>query len=773
MLGFSIGFRALQSSQLAMDVLGQNITNFATKGYTRKDLHFGATSPIQVGRLGFFGTGVQISSVRSMRDSVLEGRLRSEQQLMGQLNAESLLLRNMEQFLGEPGEGALSGKLSQFFNSLSGLTSSPLDSALHRELVQGSEAIALGFRQQSTSMESLAEDARSSIRSDVQTVNSLAQQLAQNNKAIGKTAHQAGPEGELLDQQGRLLLELSDYANLQVVQRDRGTIDVLLDGQLLVSGDRSIGLEVKFPGTGEIEFSTATGNRLNVTEGRLAGHTRIVQDVLGGRTGQLDDVARALIREINRLHSTSVPVGGPYSSLSAGVALQSITSNFANLPLAELGLPFQPSAGRVIVNVVEEATGRVDQQELVVNPATMTMADFAGLLDSVPHLSVSVDSVGRLHINAEQGFGFEFSPRVDPNPNDAGTFGAAEALLVGDAGPYALANGNQISIAVDGGAPQTVTFQNADFVDITKATAEEVAAVINAQVAGVTAATEGGRLIVRSNTGGAASSLQMADVSGSPTSQLGLSTALEVGSDHAVEVTLQGVPSNFDVNGRVEVRANGTGTIGLTPGLQLEVFDDNGFLVSTLDVGDTYVPGEPLEVLPGVQVTLSAGEITAASGDRFEFLVTDDSDTTDLLMSLELGTLFTGSSAADIAVTDRVSQDPSFLAGSLSGIAGDNSGFLAMLALQDQTLTELRSRSISQGYGDLVASIGLDVQTTESSQQAQDLVVQTLQARRAEISGVNLDEELLKLTQMEQLFQAAGRYLQVVSETTDTLVNLV
>ena len=36
MLGFSIGLRALDAAQQAMDVIGQNVSNAATPGYSRR-----------------------------------------------------------------------------------------------------------------------------------------------------------------------------------------------------------------------------------------------------------------------------------------------------------------------------------------------------------------------------------------------------------------------------------------------------------------------------------------------------------------------------------------------------------------------------------------------------------------------------------------------------------------------------------------------------------------------------------------------------------------
>jgi flagellar hook-associated protein FlgK len=173
-----------------------------------------------------------------------------------------------------------------------------------------------------------------------------------------------------------------------------------------------------------------------------------------------------------------------------------------------------------------------------------------------------------------------------------------------------------------------------------------------------------------------------------------------------------------------------------------------------------------------VKLSLSAGSIEQSAGDVFEFDLVGDSDEGDVLVGLQLGAFFTGSGASDIALADEVANDPRRIAGSLTGAPNDGSGFEALLGLKDQTLADLSGRSIAQGYGDLVAGVGFDVQSNESAAASQTQLLTALQSRRDEISGVNTDEEMVKLIEYQHLYQAAGRYLQTVSQMTDTLFTM-
>lgn len=178
--------------------------------------------------------------------------------------------------------------------------------------------------------------------------------------------------------------------------------------------------------------------------------------------------------------------------------------------------------------------------------------------------------------------------------NDAVNFGPTTVLFSATAGaavtneaaagaggqePFALANLDTLILAIDGGPNQTINFLTADFVDITNATAEEVAAVINGQLSGARATVTGAGTTVtitsdRKGTGssvdvvggtaaGAAKLDLTAGVGGAHTgtghaSNIAAATATEVvariaavlGGDAAVAV---------DAN-RIRIRSVGTGT---------------------------------------------------------------------------------------------------------------------------------------------------------------------------------------------------------------------
>ena len=85
------------------------------------------------------------------------------------------------------------------------------------------------------------------------------------------------------------------------------------------------------------------------------------------------------------------------------------------------------------------------------------------------------------------------------------------------------------------------------------------------------------------------------------------------------------------------------------------------------------------------------------------------------MASLGVNTFFKGSSAADIAVRDEIASDPSFLSASATGAGGDNGVLLGMLELKGRSLEALNGQSFGERYAEMVAGIGFEVNSYESS----------------------------------------------------------
>jgi phage tail-like protein len=117
------------------------------------------------------------------------------------------------------------------------------------------------------------------------------------------------------------------------------------------------------------------------------------------------------------------------------------------------------------------------------------------------------------------------------------TFSAvAGAVTSASSAPYALSDGMTLTIAVDGGGIQTVTFTYDQFADIANATAVEVADAISGSLAGGLGTTQdvGAKAVVQSETHGTASTVQV--TGGTANAVLNFPTTVQSGSGDFAKV---------------------------------------------------------------------------------------------------------------------------------------------------------------------------------------------------------------------------------------------
>jgi len=181
-----------------------------------------------------------------------------------------------------------------------------------------------------------------------------------------------------------------------------------------------------------------------------------------------------------------------------------------------------------------------------------------------------------------------------------------------------------------------------------------------------------------------------------------------------------------------------------------------------------------LDAVPNLDVSVNAdGTLSIASAPGCSFSFSDDSS--DALAVLGVNTFFTGDDAGNISVRAELSSNPGLLnAGALvAGSPSDNAAALAVTGLRDLSLEALGGRSISQSWQDEVQSVGLRTDAAKTRFDATTLVKQNIEAQKMAISGVNVDEEAINLLTYQRQYQGAARFIAVVDELTQTLMNLV
>ena len=132
--------------------------------------------------------------------------------------------------------------------------------------------------------------------------------------------------------------------------------------------------------------------------------------------------------------------------------------------------------------------------------------------------------------------------------------------------------------------------------------------------------------------------------------------------------------------------------------------------------------------------------------------------------------LFTGNTAATMAVNSAVINDVRLVATGRSGEAGDNELALEIAQL-NTTLQPGQQQTLNERYTQMIVEIATERGTYNSLLMGQQSIVEAAQARLDAEKGVNLDEELANLMMFQRTYEANARVVRVVDEMLDTLVN--
>jgi flagellar hook-associated protein 1 len=224
-------------------------------------------------------------------------------------------------------------------------------------------------------------------------------------------------------------------------------------------------------------------------------------------------------------------------------------------------------------------------------------------------------------------------------------------------------------------------------------------------------------------------------------------------------------------NQTLTFRVVGSGRVGVTDGLKVEVVDGGGSVVRRLSVGLGYAAGDALEVGNGVKVAFAAGTLNDA--ETFSTKVLASSDTSGFLAGAGLNTFFSGVSAATINLAADVRGSVGRLATSRE-VGGLDNGNAALLAeAGDTAVAALGGLAPGDYYRRLVAQVGQEVSLREGRREGIQNTVTQLQNQRESLSGVDLNQEAAQLMIFEQMFQTMAKYLTSVDKMQQSLFAVI
>lgn len=295
--GLTIASTGLNASNIAINTVAHNISNVNTKGYSKQVTTQEASSAIRVySTYGTVGTGVSVTAIEQLRSSYYDTKFWNNNAVYGNystLESYSLL---MEDYMDEFNMDGFTAEYTNLFAAINSLTNSPSSVVARNQLINYSASISDYFNTLYNNLASVQKSANDEIRSTVNAINTVAEQVASLNKQINVIEVNGGDANDLRDARALLIDELSKYINTSVTETPIGNgmteYCVYIDDMQLVDGYEYNSLVCEARDTGNrrnasdldglYDIKWNTGMEFNMYRSTLSGSLRGAIDIRDG-----------------------------------------------------------------------------------------------------------------------------------------------------------------------------------------------------------------------------------------------------------------------------------------------------------------------------------------------------------------------------------------------------------------------------------------------------------------------------------------------------------
>lgn len=715
-LSLSAAIAGLQAAQNGLDITAQNVANVNTEGYTRKEHN--QISWVVDGN----PAGVKSLAFSRVVDESLILGLRSEVGSTEELAAKQTYMLRITDLFGSPSDNnSISHKVSDLKTAFDELATNVNNIASQSNAVNAALDIATQFREMSTFIQEQRSGTETRIDKIVDRMNVLLEQVDTLNNQISRI-DTVGIDSadDYKDQRDQALLELSGYIDIKTFTRETGEVVVMTqNGTPLLTTEAS---EVSYAAGGNNSAWTSyDGGSISgiyaagiditnqIKSGELKGLIDLRDDILPNMQAELDELAYVMREQLNQIHNSG--------------------TSYPNMTYSMTGdRTFMDSANQS----VRIADGDV---KLVVTDANGEQVSSASLLSGLgmPAAGESIDSLAA----------------------------RMQTWLRSASGP----NLTNATVAVDSNGQLDIDLHSTDY------------------------------------------SLSFRDESSTDKGSDHTDALLEfdVDGDGTFDTEHTGFSNFFGLNNLFDDSAKswiydsqqiGKSTnLGVTTTATLSFSDEDGLKFGSINVvkNDTlYDIAEKINENDALNSRITASVIEENGQYRLrvmhldsqEMAITEDTGT-GLLDRLGMGRAYTAVST-NLTVDTDIADSPTMVSrgavqydetsGEYYLSSADNETAIAMSGIFDAAITFKGSGTLAGGdytiidfATSFVSDVAEEAESISTLYSYQAGITEELSQRNAEISGVNLDEEMARIMVYENAYAASARILTATEKLFDIL----
>ncbi|WP_298444951.1 flagellar hook-associated protein FlgK [uncultured Ferrimonas sp.] len=309
----SIARSGVLAAQQRLNVASNNIANAGTEGYNRQTVEQRTLDSDRNGNY-FVGAGTYVSDIGRVYNNYAQREMTLSTSTYSQSATSHEKLSELDQILSQAGV-AVPKSLNDLFSNINNVVDTPMDIAVRENTLTSAEQMAASFNSLSRELDSQVTQLNEQIGGTVERVNAITVELADINTQLAKIG---GKDMNLLDQQDRLITELSDFVQVNVIPQEMGVKSVMAGGSMmLVAGSQpmNIGVADGDPVHYETRMTATIGNQTSIMPNNdVGGQLQALFDYrdndLASARRQLDTMALGTADAFNQQQAAGFDLDG-------------------------------------------------------------------------------------------------------------------------------------------------------------------------------------------------------------------------------------------------------------------------------------------------------------------------------------------------------------------------------------------------------------------------------------------------------------------------------
>ena len=404
--GLQTSLSGMKAAQSQLGIISSNVANADTPGYTRK---IGTQSNLV---LGGVSVGVLTGNTTRAFDEGLFKSYLASNSTTGAVSAKSDYFSKTEVLLGSPeANNSISANVADLQKYFETFATDVTSSAGRYSLITSADTVASRLNYISTEIQKLRGDADMEIRDCVEEVNDILDRLDHLNDEIVKyNVLDYDGKADLLDQRDQALRELSEYMDITYFTSDNGAIVVQTNNALTLLDKDPHYLSHNAVTQASSSTSYANGSIGGIfldgeditgqlKEGKIKGLIDIRDNELPALQSQMDELASVLKEQINSVHNQGTAYPNTPSSMNGNREFIDPAQQHMRLDSGDVRIIIFDQDGKQVAT--DTFLGGINFQEGTMQDMATQLQNWLQSPDgaNLPQASVTFDENGKVKID--------------------------------------------------------------------------------------------------------------------------------------------------------------------------------------------------------------------------------------------------------------------------------------------------------------------------------------------------------------------------------------